>query len=145
MAEERGRPTLFTEEIRSQLILAVSKGNYISQAAVLCGITRQTVFGWMKKGKDAGEGEYYDFFVAIRKAEAKVEEMCISGVLSKGDPKDYEWYLERKCPERWGRDRLQLKLLEKEFAAIKAEHQAMKDAAQRVTEIQGKSDTTEAE
>lgn len=123
MAEGRGQPTLFTEERRKKILESVAEGNYRVDAADLAGIHPSTLQGWLRKGRKEKAGEYFDFFMAIVNAENTVKTKCIKGVLESGekDSKNYQWYLERKFPEQWGKDTYNLKLMQKEMDEIKAE------------------------
>lgn len=119
----KGQPTLFTEERRKKILKAVSEGNYRADAAELAGIHPSTLQGWLRIGRKEKSGEHFNFFMAIVDAENSVKTRCIQGVLEAGrvDAKHYQWYLERKFPEQWGRDSYQLKEMQKAMDEIKAE------------------------
>ena len=121
-----GRPTLFVKEVKDKIIKAVSKGNYLCDAAESAGIDPSTLKRWMKQGRREKSGEYYDFYTAIVKSEKQVISKCVEGVISQGkkDARHLQWYLERKMPEKWGKDRLQIKQLETRMAELEAREAA---------------------
>lgn len=129
MALGRGQPTLFTDERRKRILEAVAEGHYRVDAAELVGIHPTTLHGWLRKGRKEKAGEYFNFFIAIVNAESTVKTKCIKGVLDAGaqDSRNYQWYLERKFPEQWGRDRLHIKQLEERMVQLEA-----REAANRV-------------
>lgn len=118
-----GAPSLFTPEVCKKIIDAVKAGNYDYIAAEAAGIDRTTFFRWMKRGKKEGEGEYWEFCNAVTKAENEAETRIVGGVVVAGlaDPKQWQWWLERKCPERWGRDTYQVKQLQAQVDQLSAE------------------------
>lgn len=122
MADGPGRPTLFTEETRKLILDAVLKGNYRKDAVRAAGVSIGTLRLWMGIGRKEKQGPYFDFMTAIEKAEIAVKSKCVEGVLSQGeqDARFYQWYLERKFPEDWGKDRLQIKQLEARMAELEA-------------------------
>lgn len=120
---ERGRPSLFTPETRKKILDAINAGNYDYIAAEAAGVCRHTFLGWMKRGRKEKQGEYWDFFNAVTAATKEVETRVVAGVLAAGlgDPKQWQWWLERKCPERWGRDTYQVKQLQAQVDQLSAE------------------------
>lgn len=121
-----GRPTLFVKEVKDKIIKAVSKGNYLCDAAEAAGVDPSTLKRWMKQGRLEKSGEYFDFCTAIVKAEKQVISKCVEGVIAQGkkDARHLQWYLERKLPEKWGKDRLQIKQLESRMAELEAREAA---------------------
>lgn len=120
---ERGRPTLFTEEVRRKIIKAVRAGNYSYVAAAAAGINRRTFEMWMRQGRKEKEGEYANFFRMVTEAENHAEQEAVAGIRKAADidPKQWQFWLERKCPERWGRDTYQIKKMQQEIDKINAE------------------------
>lgn len=108
------RPTKLTPELQANIVEAVAKGGYFKKACQRVGIDYSTFSYWMRKGRREGEGEFFAFFHAIKKAEAEYEHRC----LERWDTHmDESWqaiatFLERRHPERWGKDRLKLEKLE---------------------------------
>lgn len=122
-----GRPTLFTNERRKKIIKAVSEGNYLNVAAQAAGIDETTLWNWLRRGKKEGEGEYFEFLQSVMEAEHEAEKVAVRAVrlAGKNDAKHFQWWLERKCPERWGKDTFQVKQLQAEVDKMKAEMQVL--------------------
>lgn len=113
MAEKRnkrgrpkmGRPSKITPELQAELIKWLNAGNYIETAAHLAGVSKQTVYAWLKKGQKQSRGQFRDFLDAVKKAEAGAEARLLL-LVEKAAAKNWQaaaWRLERKHPERWGR------------------------------------------
>jgi hypothetical protein len=96
-------PTKLTPARTKQLSKLIAAGMSLEAASYACDITPQTFFGWMRKGREQPSGIYYDFFLAIKKAQAFCEAKCLEQL--KIDPRwpRWAWLLERKFPDRWGR------------------------------------------
>lgn len=100
-----GRPSKLTPERQRRLLEAIRGGNYYETACAYAGIDYQTLRNWMKRGEEEGEGVYFEFFEAVKKAEADAEVSAVQAIRSGfGD----DWraamtLLERRYPDRWGR------------------------------------------
>ena len=110
---ERGRPSKLTEEVKDKLVKAISQGNYYEAACSYAGITYATFRNWMNEGEQATEGEYFDFFDTIKKAEAAAELRMVQE-WQKHIPNNWQaiaTFMERRYPDRWGkRDRQDINL-----------------------------------
>jgi hypothetical protein len=142
----RGRPTLFTKARRNKIIKAIAAGNYREVAAQTAGIDKATLRGWMRRGRLEKKGDYFSFFTAVMEAENKAESVAVQAVrlAGKDDVKHFQWWLERKCPERWGRDTFQIKQLQAEFEKMKAEFRVA-NASQKVQAIQSGTQQVQSE
>ena len=85
---------------------AVDDGNYIETAADLAGITKKTIYEWLKRG-DTGDEPYKSFRDAVKRAAARAEAAEVQKVRRAGeDPRFWAasmTYLERRHPDRWAR------------------------------------------
>ena len=102
---ERGRPSKLTEEVKTKLVEAISQGNYYEAACSYAGITYATFRNWMNEGAEATEGEYFDFFDTIKKAESEAELRMVKE-WQKHVPNNWQaiaTFMERRYPDRWGR------------------------------------------
>ena len=100
-----GRKTKLTPELHDRIVQFIRAGNYIRTACLACGIDEATYFNWMKWGKQANTGVFFEFFKALKKAEAEAEARLVTQVNLAG-PKNWQaamTMLERKFPERWGK------------------------------------------
>jgi transposase len=82
----------------------ITAGNFRYVAAGAAGISQRTFNAWIRRGKDEPGGPHDTFLQAIQKAE-KTAEIAAVALASSGDPKNAQWWLERKFPQRWGRVR----------------------------------------
>ncbi len=100
-----GRPSKLTAETKDKLIKAISAGNYYEASCQFAGITYSTFRNWMNEGEQATEGEYFEFFDTIRRAEAQAEIRMVQE-WQKHIPNSYQavaTFMERRYPDRWGR------------------------------------------
>lgn len=98
----RGRPTkLLSDKIRNDLLNYIRAGNYREAAAQAVGVSSGSLSKWMRIDKEP----YLSFRKAVLEAENLAEIRAVAGIIKAGaaDPKHYQWWLERKFPERWGR------------------------------------------
>jgi hypothetical protein len=88
------------------LLQAIEDGNYIETAAELAGLSKQSVYSWLKRG-DAGEVPYTLFADVLKRAQARAEAAEVAKVRAAGnDPRFWAasmTFLERRHPERWAR------------------------------------------
>jgi hypothetical protein len=101
----RGRITKLDDALRKRVCDVLREGNTREVAARHSGITRQTFFTWMSKGRKAASGIYRDFLDAVKKAEREAE-MASVKVIRKAAPKNWcaaAWWLERRRNKKWGK------------------------------------------
>ena len=120
-----GRPTLWTPEVKQKILSSIANGNFNYIAAQSAGVSYSLLKQWMARGRKEEVGEFREFLAALMVAATKAETEAVSRIMEAGrkEPKYLMWWLERKYPQRWGRDRMQFRLMQKEFAQIKAEHE----------------------
>lgn len=115
---DMGRPTKLTPEVHKAIVDAIREGNYLATAAEYGGVTRQSVWGWMQRGRDevqrvAADGRrsvreserpYVNFFNAVTRARAEAEAKSVELIrgASHDDWRAAAWFLERSFQERWG-------------------------------------------
>jgi hypothetical protein len=80
-------------------------GNYIETASAYAGITKSTLYEWMKRGAREKRGKYKEFSNAVEKAMAEAEmwDVALIAQAAKENWQAAAWRLERKYPARWGR------------------------------------------
>lgn len=102
-----GRPTKLTPELAKKAEQLLAAGNYVTTVCDYLGIDRSTWYKWLEQGKNANRGLYFDFFNTVKKAEAESEVRAVTGILKAGGSQwqALAWFLERKFPDRWKRDR----------------------------------------
>lgn len=85
---------------------AVKAGNYIETAAAWAGISKDTLYNWLKKGARSRRGKFRAFAEAMEKAQAEAEMRDIQTIgqaALSGNWQASAWRLERKFPKKWGR------------------------------------------
>lgn len=120
---KRGRPTDLTPEIQAKIVEVLVAGNYREIAAHAAGVPLRTMSRWLSQGKKATSGIYREFWRAVLTAEQDAEIRMVKAVVDGAgqDPKHAQWWLERKAPERWGRDRQIIKELLDRVKSLEAE------------------------
>jgi len=101
-----GRPTKLTSEVQEAIVSAIRAGNYMETAAAYAGIAKGTFYEWLRRGRRAKSGRYRAFVdaVEIALAEAEVQDLQrIEDAAKNGVWQAAAWRLERKFPEKWGR------------------------------------------
>lgn len=128
-----GRPTKFTPETRSKILLALGQGNTYEASALYGGVGYSIFREWMKRGEEEAEGDFSEFFKAVKKAEAEAEIHSIARIRSAASgqrvliaetvrvtptgeqvterkyqfaPPQWQadaWFLERRKPQDWAR------------------------------------------
>lgn len=116
----RGRPDKLTPETQDRIVKMLLAGNYLETAAAAAGITKSTLYEWLRRGTRVRNGEVppskqsaFDkrasvFSDAVEKAAAQAEALMVQRitVASEEDWRAAAWRLERRHPDRWGRKRL---------------------------------------
>jgi len=106
-----GRNLKLTPEFIKKIIPSIEAGNYIETVCRAHGIDKSTYYKWLQKGEKAKNGIYFEFFHAVRDAEARAERKLIEEWRDKlkESPASYKDFLERRYSERWGKkDRVEV-------------------------------------
>jgi hypothetical protein len=108
---------LLTDDTHERIIGALRLGNYVEHAATYAGISRATLYNWLKKGdaarerREAGEElddneERYARFsedVDTARAAAIVRNVGIIQQAAQTNWQAAGWFLERTAPQHFGR------------------------------------------
>ncbi len=135
-----GRPLSLNEAIIREMCSYIEEGNYIETAAHMVGVSKASVFSWLKQGhaarKALDSGESIDdkqamclaFLDSIKRAEAKaeVENMRALRAMAGEAWQSIAWRLERRHPDRWGR-RVALEHTSPEDKPVKVQRVQMGD------------------
>jgi transposase len=115
------RPTLLTPERTEKIVALISAGNFAETAALASGISKQTYYNWLARGKAererlnevlngkprVKEAPYLEFFDSIEKARAEAEaRMVVLITKAAQEPRTWQaaaWWLERVAPQKYGR------------------------------------------
>lgn len=98
MTKKIGRRSKFTKERKERIIQAIGAGCSYEMAADYAGITRSTLWSWMKKGEEGKDKNYQTFLNDIKSAEIEGA-MANLGTIQEASQKDWKaaaWILERR-------------------------------------------------
>lgn len=110
-ASKIGRPTKLTEELQKTVCDALRAGNYVETASAYAGISKDTLYAWLKKGARSKSGIYKKFSDAVKIAEASADVRDVATIAQHAQTnwQAAAWRLERKHPSQWGRkDRMEV-------------------------------------
>lgn len=100
------RPTKLTQEVKKRIVAAIKQGATYELSSQYGGIHYDTFNRWMKQGQEETEGEFCQFYEAIKKAEGE----AVVGWLRKieasardGNWQAAAWKLERRYPKDYGK------------------------------------------
>lgn len=100
------RPIKLNKEIIKKIVDAIKAGNYLETASAYAGVSKVTLYNWLKRGARAKRNSIYkEFLNAVEKAQAEAEVRDVL-IIAKAAEKNWQasaWRLERKYPQRWGR------------------------------------------
>lgn len=117
-------PTLLTPELTLRLFTALRAGNYRRAACAYAGLSYQTFYEWMNKGKEEGQPRMTEFRNAVLHAERESEASMVLlwRTHMKTDYKAIRDFLERRHPSRWSR-RLRMEHSTEPGKPMQLEHQ----------------------
>lgn len=114
-----GRPTSLTHEVAERILALVRQGNYRTVACRAAGIPQRTFWRWIQEGR-MGHEPYAGFLQSLQAAEIDAETRLVERIIqaAETDIDAAKWYLERKAPARWGRDRGEIRELKRAVADL---------------------------
>lgn len=95
---KKGRPSKFTKARKERVVQAIQAGCTYEMAADYAGVSRTTLWTWLKKGEDPKMKSYCTFLNLVKKAEVEGA-MVHLGTISQASLKDWKasaWILERR-------------------------------------------------
>lgn len=124
-----GRPTKINQDVINRILALVRVGNYVETAASAAGISKETLYAWLRLGATQQTGLAREFSDALVKAAGEAEAIALTRVASAAGEhwQAAAWMLERKHPDRWGRrDTLRLQKVAEELES-KSDTDLLKD------------------
>lgn len=151
-----GRPTKISKSLIDEFSRVIKAGNYIETAAAYVGISKNTVYDWLRRGArekerleknprakpKKSEALFVEFSDAVEKAlaAAEVRDVAIIGKAAETQWQAAAWRLERKFRDRWGRnDFKDQEKLEIQLEKAKLEIQLLEE---RIKQMKGESKDT---
>lgn len=104
--KKRNGAGVLTPEVHERIILAIRAGNYDHVAARFAGVSTRAFYNWLRWGRSATEGIYFELYQAVERARSEVEVSAVNALRRAWEGGDWhaaaEW-LGRKHPERWSK------------------------------------------
>lgn len=102
----RGRPRLLTPELETDLVVLLANGLSVRSAARVVGVSRRSLTRWLADGlrERVAEARVARPESADALTEARLV-VAIARAATLGEWRAAAWWLERRHPERWARDR----------------------------------------
>jgi DNA-binding phage protein len=101
-----GPEPMLTTELTDQLVAMLRAGNMMTVAARAVGISRQVLYKWLDKGREAGAPQLMqDLVLRVERARAEGQVRLVAEI-SRAAATDWHaaaWLLERTNPEQWSR------------------------------------------
>ena len=109
-ANRTGRPIKINETLIEEICDLIAEGHTFAEAARFRRVSQSTFFRWMAMGKqEDADSIYKDLVMRVREAaefsELEALQAIRSSAIKKNNCKGAMWLLERRFPEKYGRDR----------------------------------------
>lgn len=100
-----GRRSKLTPGRQDRIFALIRQGVTQEVAARRGGINPDTFYEWRKRGEAAKSGKYFEFAEGLKEAQAHAEAALVMQVRlhAKTDWRPATWILERRFPQRWGK------------------------------------------
>lgn len=113
MAKEKknkaGRKDKLTPDIQRKILKALELGAYIKTACDFAGISRETFYYWLERGRTEPNSKYANFLTQVNETLAKAELQSLQKIKDSEQWQAHAWILERRFNSRWGkRDALEI-------------------------------------
>ena len=109
MANAAGRKSALTKEVYECIVYNMKMGCSMVAAANNAGITRQSLYNWLKKGKENKGGEIYrQLYLDILKSKSDTELILVGNIIeaARENWNAAAWLLERINPKMYGKQRI---------------------------------------
>lgn len=94
-----GRKTKISDSVVQKICTAIKLGCTVQLAAGYANINVRTLYYWIQRGKEDQRGQYHDFFIRYKEAEAigAVNNLaCINSAAKNGDWRAAAWILQTR-------------------------------------------------
>lgn len=122
--DDKGRPSAYSEELGLKICDAIRAGNYMETAAAFAGVSKQTLYDWLRRG-GREEEPFATFSGRVERALGEAEVRAVTTVMKAANNGAWQaaaWYLERKSWQNWGRK-------DKLIAEVDSKHTQRQEAA----------------
>lgn len=131
-----GKPPTCSDEVLAKITSVIKTGAYIETAIAFAGVPKATFYDWIKYGRQGIE-PYKKVFELIEKtvAEAEIRDLLFIDAAAKtGHWQAAAWRLERRNPNRWGRQ-IRHEVSGIDGGAIAVKEVTLEEATKRATQI----------
>ena len=112
------RPSRLTVEVTDTLAAGLADGLYLDDAARLAGIAPSTLYGWLRRGRDAeaqrdaggelppADRPFVELLESVERARASAKRDALGTIRAAAHNGSWQaaaWYLERTAPDKYGR------------------------------------------
>lgn len=127
------RTLKLTPETQDKICVAIRLGNDKKIAAALAGVSETTFYRWLEMAEAPNaKKEYREFRESVERAEAEAEVSRVARITQAADNGTWQaasWWLERKFPERWGRnDKIRQEITGANGGAVEITFEEVKNA-----------------
>ena len=100
-----GRPSKLTPDLIEKICAPIAAGNYMETAAAYAGVAKDTLYAWLRKGREQKRGLFREFSDAVERAmaEAEMRDVLLVAKAAETQWQAAAWRLERRTPQKWGR------------------------------------------
>lgn len=98
-----GQPSKLTPKMMSRIEELITAGCSMRETATVVGLDYSTVMKWMRRGREAKSGDYFQFFHRVTRARERCT-ASLTEFIQNAAPQDWRaaaWMLERRAPKRW--------------------------------------------
>lgn len=113
-----GRKTILTPEVQAVIVSAAASGTPLTFCGPLAGVSRTTLFNWMKWGQKP-DTPYTAFVAAVKAAQAKYVAERVAAIARADQWQSDAWLLERMFRDEFGGDKLEINQLKKELRELR--------------------------
>ena len=105
-----GRPTACTPDVQTRMVEALAKGQFVRAACRYAGINPTSHYDWLKRADDGEGAPFADYANAVRAADVEGEQRHLKTIeeASETDWRASAWVLERRHPDDYGKQRLEV-------------------------------------
>ncbi len=139
-----GRKTILTPEVQAVIVEAAAKGTPLTFCGPLAGVSRTTLFNWLKWGQKP-DTPYTAFVDAVKAAQARFVGERLTAIAKAEAWQSDAWLLERMFRDEFAGNQLEINQLKKELKElrqllVKVPRDAGEDAAETGGPAEGGGD-----
>ena len=94
-----GRPTKLNAEVSERFLNGLKLGLTYELAASYAGVNVRRIYGWMQRGRDEDDGDYFQFLQSVKQAEGACAAICMGRIQKAAEGGSWQaagWIMERR-------------------------------------------------